>query len=81
MGISGGLNLDRFRFRPKKGATIVTFTSTTVTVKKEDETDSTATMTTTACTSVWESEWDDDIIEGLTEIMTLANQTYFFGQQ
>ena len=36
-----------------------------MTAEKEDNTDFTATMTTAAFSSACESEWDDDITEGL----------------
>ena len=52
----------------------------TTTVEKEDNTDFTATVTTAAFASVCESEWDDDITEGLAETTTLNNQIYVFGK-
>ena len=54
----------------------------TTTAEKEDDTDSTATVTTAVFTSVCESEWDDDITEGLAETTTLNDQIiYVFGKE
>ena len=52
----------------------------TTKAEKEDEADSTATLTTVAFTSVCESEWDNDITEGLAETTALNDQIYVFGK-
>ena len=53
----------------------------TTAAEKEDDADSTATVTTTAFTSVCESEYDNDITEGLAETTALNNQIYVFGKR
>ena len=52
----------------------------TTTAEQEDNTDAKVTMTTEAFTSICESEWGDDIAEGLAETTTLNNQIYVFGK-
>ena len=60
---------------------MTTFTPTTIKAEKEDDADSTATTTTAAATSVFGSEWEDYVTEGLAEIPTPDEQIYVFGER
>ena len=57
-----------------------THTLMTIKAEKEDDADSTATTTTAAATSVFESEWDDYMTEGLAETTTSNEWIYVFGK-
>ena len=58
-----------------------TFTPTTIKAEKEDNADSTATTTTAAATSVFGSEWEHYVTEGLAETTTLDEKIYIFGER
>ena len=61
--------------------TTTTYAPTTIQAEKEDDIDYTVTTTTAAATSVFGSEWEHYVTEGLAETTTLDEKIYIFGER